>query len=133
MCKLFCDAVTGSNEFSHRFHMELLLQGVEFVQTGIDGIQSVGIEFHVIYTTADFLCDVLQFDIAALHSASHISHAWIDITYIFQLMSGILQFVKYAVVVSRKRIVCFEESGLDVLRMAQGLCFLLQLFQFAFL
>ena len=100
MRKLFCYAVAGSNEFSHRFHMELLLQGVELVQTGIDGIQSVRIEFHVIYTTADFLRDVLQFDIAALHSASHISHAWIDITDIFQLMSGVLQFVKYAVVFS---------------------------------
>ena len=29
-----------------------------------------------------------------------IGHAWIDITDVFQLMSDILQFVKYAVVVS---------------------------------
>ncbi len=95
----------------YRFHMELLLQGVELVQTGIDGIQSVRIEFHVINATADFLGDVLQFDIAALHSAQPLQPCFrIDITDIFQLMSGVLQFVEYAVVVARKRIVCFDRE-----------------------
>ena len=86
-----------------------------------------GNEFcHRIYT--EFLLDV-----AALHAVGNLGHAWIYLANIFQLASGGLQFVEYAVVIAVQGIVGLKESRLDVLAVAQRLGFLFQLLQLSFL
>ena len=125
--------VAGGNEFCHRIYTEFLLQGVELVETGVDGFQTVGVEVNTIHAVADFLGDVFQFDITALHAVGNLGHARIHLTNIFQLVSSGFQFVEYAVVVAAQGVVCLVECGLDVLAVAQGFCFLFQLLKFSFL
>ena len=125
--------VAGDNEVCHGFYTEFLLQGVELVEAGVDGFQTVGVEVNTIHAVADFLGDVFQFDITALHAVGDFSHARIHLTNIIQLASGVLQFVEYAVVVAAQGIVCLVEGGLDVLAVTQGFCFLFQLLKFSFL
>ena len=47
--------------------MVFLFQVVELVQSVVDDIQLVGVEIHLFHLTADFLRDIFQFDIRAVH------------------------------------------------------------------
>ena len=81
----------------------------------------------MVYERVHFLGDVLELDVAGVHSFGDFAHLGIDLLDFLQLCGGILQFFEYIAILPRQVVVGLEEGGLDVLGMAHHLIFLFEL------
>ena len=124
--QLYLQFVALCYQFLDCLHVVFLLQVIELVESVVDGIQLSRIKVYMFHLTADLLCDILQFYVAAVQSL----HEFTGIRQYFLNLShgreGCPQRLYDTRLLCREGIVGLVESTLDLFRVRHRLTLLFQ-------
>ena len=110
MVQLLSQTFAGFDEFLYGLYMEFLQQCVELIQSGIELFQAGWVEIYPVQASADFLRNVLQFDVAGIQTVGKFSHFGVDLPDVADAVADIAQQLQDASLIARKRMVSFVES-----------------------
>ncbi len=111
--------------------MVFLLQVVDAVEAGVDGVELRRFEVDAVKMAVHLLSNVLQFDVCGVHALGQFGGSRKHVADALQGVHGAAQQLHGSRLVARQRIVGLVESALDVLSVSHRLALLLQLLLFA--